>query len=271
MTHHHRIEQAEREAEAARASLERSLDELRGRLTPGRMLDETLSYARNNGGGEFVKNFSRQVRGNPLPVALVGAGLAWLMLARRDHADRHTYEGGLGEAAESGGLTGQMSDAASGLSEAVSSAGDRVSSAYDTMAGTASAATKRLRRGKNDAFDRVSRLGRTTSEKATHLAETQPVLLGALGLVLGAVLGSVIPGTRTEDRIAGTASDDFKTEAKDALREQADKAVHVAERAYEGAYKEAERAATEEGWVEPSAEKSTETKPMDATTSQGGA
>jgi hypothetical protein len=76
-------EQLEREAEATRAQIAATLDELRGRMTPGQIVDQLVDYARERGGGEFFRNFGRQVVGNPVPVTLVGAGLAWLMMAGR--------------------------------------------------------------------------------------------------------------------------------------------------------------------------------------------
>src|SRR5437660_6645003 len=76
-------EQLERETEATRAQIAATLDELRGRMTPGQVVDQLVDYARDSGGGEFFRNFGQQVAGNPLPVTLVGAGLAWLMLAGR--------------------------------------------------------------------------------------------------------------------------------------------------------------------------------------------
>src|SRR5262249_46285172 len=76
-------EQLEREAEATRARIAATLDELRGRMTAGQVVDQLVDYARDSGGGEFFRNFGRQVAGNPLPVTLVGAGLAWLMMAGR--------------------------------------------------------------------------------------------------------------------------------------------------------------------------------------------
>src|SRR5262245_39520066 len=75
--------QLEREAEAARTQIAAMLDELRGRMTPGQLVDEVVDYARDSGGSDFLRNFGRQVVDNPIPVGLVGAGLAWLMMAGR--------------------------------------------------------------------------------------------------------------------------------------------------------------------------------------------
>jgi Protein of unknown function (DUF3618) len=74
-------EQFEREAEETRCQLSGTLEELRYRMTPGRVLDEFLDYARYGAAGEFVRNIGREVRENPMPLVLIGIGIAWLMLA----------------------------------------------------------------------------------------------------------------------------------------------------------------------------------------------
>jgi hypothetical protein len=71
--------QLEQEVEAQRTRLESDIDEIQRRLTPGRLIDEMLNYARTSSGTTFVNNLGRSVKANPLPVALTGVGLAWLM------------------------------------------------------------------------------------------------------------------------------------------------------------------------------------------------
>jgi hypothetical protein len=75
--------QLEREAEETRWQLSGTLDELRGRLTPGRVLDQLLEYAREGAAAEFLGNLRREVRENPMPLVLIGIGIGWLMLASR--------------------------------------------------------------------------------------------------------------------------------------------------------------------------------------------
>ena len=71
----------ERELERTRARLGDHLDELTSRLSPGQLVDEALMYARDGQAAAFVRNLGASVRDNPLPVALVGAGLLWLACA----------------------------------------------------------------------------------------------------------------------------------------------------------------------------------------------
>src|SRR5713101_5410831 len=71
----------EREAEARRAQLAETFDELRGRVTPGHVLDRLVDYATDSGGADFFRNLRDQTVANPLALGIVGAGLAWLMLS----------------------------------------------------------------------------------------------------------------------------------------------------------------------------------------------
>lgn len=90
-------EQIEHEISATRADIDETLDALQNKLSPGELLDQALSYAKD-GGGEFAANFGRTVRDNPVPVALLGVGIGWLMVSGRSEpeVDRrepaHGYE-----------------------------------------------------------------------------------------------------------------------------------------------------------------------------------
>ncbi len=71
----------EREIEDARSQLSGTLDELRSRITPGRMVDQLIDYTRESPASDFFPNLGREVRENPLPLVVIGIGIAWLLLA----------------------------------------------------------------------------------------------------------------------------------------------------------------------------------------------
>jgi hypothetical protein len=79
------LEEIERDLSGTRARLGATIDALRRKLAPGGMADGmadgAISYAKGTGGAEFGRNLAGTVRGTPVPVALLGVGLAWLMLA----------------------------------------------------------------------------------------------------------------------------------------------------------------------------------------------
>jgi hypothetical protein len=71
----------EREAEDTLWQLSGTLDELRGRMTPGRVVDQVIDYTRGSPAGEFFRNLGREVRENPMPLVVAGIGILWLLLA----------------------------------------------------------------------------------------------------------------------------------------------------------------------------------------------
>lgn len=70
--------QLQREVDQQRARLEDDIDRIQAKLSPGQLVDELLAYTKD-GGGEFVASLQRNVTANPLPVALLGVSLAWLI------------------------------------------------------------------------------------------------------------------------------------------------------------------------------------------------
>ena len=87
----------DRETQQQRERIEARIGEIKQRLSPGQLMDELLSYTKD-GGSRFVSNFGAQVSANPIPAALVGVGLVWLMSssanaqARPMAADGYDFE-----------------------------------------------------------------------------------------------------------------------------------------------------------------------------------
>lgn len=68
----------QREIEQQRSRVESTIDQIQEKLSPGQLVDELLAYTKG-GGEEFVASLQKNVTANPLPVALLGVSLAWLM------------------------------------------------------------------------------------------------------------------------------------------------------------------------------------------------
>lgn len=75
-----RPEEIEQDIERTRAQLSSNIDAIQSKLTPGEMMDQALSYARTSLPADFGSNLNHAVRENPIPVALIGMGMAWLMM-----------------------------------------------------------------------------------------------------------------------------------------------------------------------------------------------
>src|SRR5947207_14956398 len=69
----------EAELRQTRSRMDERLTELRDRMTPGQILDDLTGYLRGSQGAEFANNLMATLRSNPVPAALTGIGLVWLM------------------------------------------------------------------------------------------------------------------------------------------------------------------------------------------------
>ena len=74
-------EELEHEARRTRERLAGTVEQLRTRMTPGQVIDQTIDYMRDGPVAEFLQNLGREVRENPMPLVLVGVGVIWLMVA----------------------------------------------------------------------------------------------------------------------------------------------------------------------------------------------
>jgi ElaB/YqjD/DUF883 family membrane-anchored ribosome-binding protein len=79
----------QREIDMQRSRVENTIDQIQDKLSPGQLIDELLAYTKG-GGGEFVASLQRNVTANPLPVALLGVSLAWLMAKPAGSAEAST-------------------------------------------------------------------------------------------------------------------------------------------------------------------------------------
>jgi hypothetical protein len=64
-----------------RARLTETFEELRAAMTPDKLVDQLTDYAREDPAADFFRNLAREIRENPLPLMLIGAGVAWLIIA----------------------------------------------------------------------------------------------------------------------------------------------------------------------------------------------
>lgn len=85
---HKNSAELEREVDQQRHRLEQTITEIQNRLSPGQLMDQALSYTKH-GGGKFASNLGRSVSDNPLPAALLGVSLAWLMVGSRSSEGGH--------------------------------------------------------------------------------------------------------------------------------------------------------------------------------------
>ena len=80
--------QLEQDAARTRARMSQTTDQLRARLTTGQFLDQLTAYTREGPVIEFSRNLAREMREHPLPLVLIGIGVAWLIIERSRSSHR---------------------------------------------------------------------------------------------------------------------------------------------------------------------------------------
>jgi ElaB/YqjD/DUF883 family membrane-anchored ribosome-binding protein len=179
-------EQLERETEQTRTQIANTLDELRACMTPGHVLDQLADRVSDGATAAFAQNLKHQTVNNPLPVVLIGAGLAWLMLGPR------------------GSSAGDfMRGTADHLRNATNEATDTMRSATDAAGRTPSDKS-------TEWSDKASRLGKDTGaslSSATERAKQAAAETGTSALdSAGSMAKSAQETTaRTADSIRDTA------------------------------------------------------------------
>jgi hypothetical protein len=77
----------QQEIDADRQRIEARIGAIQERMSPGQLVDEVIAYAKGSGGAEYLSNLGNALKANPLPVALMGVSLAWLMAKQGSAAD----------------------------------------------------------------------------------------------------------------------------------------------------------------------------------------
>lgn len=197
------------EIDRTRSEMDRTLTAIEHRLTPGQLVDQGIDYLRHSGANEFVQNLGGTAKQNPMPVALVGIGLAWLMALGRQPAQHQGQGVGFTSSSSSGGIREKASGAMQAASESM-----------ETMRGRASQMTETAREQWQKARGGVD-----------YMVREQPLALGAIGLAVGAVLAAMAPRTRKEEELMGEASRNLAEKAKQAGAQQLEKAQEATKEA----------------------------------------
>lgn len=205
----------ERDLGSIRAEMSHTLEEIQQRFSPGELLDHALRGLRRAGRGssDVLASLGESLKDNPVPLALIGTGLAYLAVSTRSHGhEEHREAGGgsslkerlSGAADRAKETTSSTFEQARGrIAEARGSAREAVSGALGRARGAAGQASERAR-------ERARNLGRTTS----RVMHDQPLLVAGLGIAIGALLGAALPPTRREDEVLGPRRDELAHKAR---------------------------------------------------------
>jgi ElaB/YqjD/DUF883 family membrane-anchored ribosome-binding protein len=207
----------ERNGEAIRAEMDRTLDALERKLSPGQLLDRSVRYVQEHG-GPVARQVSDTVRRHPIPILAAAGSLIWLtasILAARSSGRRSSS---MGRAAprstfESASTTSNASSNGEGSGNA---------STGSNTNGTLQRAKQKTQGALHATRDRVQQ----ASEQIGYTVREQPLIFGGLALAAGALIGAMLPATEYERRALGPTHDRAIDKARDFGERQYQRIVH---------------------------------------------
>jgi ElaB/YqjD/DUF883 family membrane-anchored ribosome-binding protein len=90
------------------------------------------------------------------------------------------------------------------------------------------------------ATGRTMDMGRQVQDRVGRMMDEQPLVMGAVGLFIGAAIGALLPSTRAENRLMGDTADKVKDRATGLAAEQFERAQEVAGEVIDRVKEEAE-------------------------------
>lgn len=290
-------EEIESDIERTRADFSSTIEAIQQKLTPSELKNQAVDYALSTTPGAVSVGLVNMVRENPIPVAMIGIGFAWLLAASRQPTTyvagtrrragrrgtaypdmetaaydstfdtttgsvrsrgvvRSSYSTGRGtgdgmlsraiskvsetaqglrsKASETAhDLKSKASETAQGLKSKAGDVSQRLSSTASDMSGrvqyAGQNARSRLHETAHSSQARMSEMGDMSKEQyyrakdsVSQVLDEQPLIVGALGIAIGAALGATLPSTRRENELMGATRDNLLGKVKETAMEQAE-------------------------------------------------
>ena len=244
-----------------RRRMSQALDEIGDRINPHHIKEqvkhnvrdatlgraETMARHTADRARDVRHSIMDTIRDNPLPAAVTGIGLGWLMWNGRRHEqeyDRNPYATGHGwdddlydrESRFYGGTSrvGSYDDRYIGddRSTRMENVKDRAGDMADRTRDLMHEARERTADAADQVRDRAHDLADETRSAAHRVAERaryHPLALGAAAAAVGLAIGLTAPATRREMEMMGGTRDRLRDRAKEATRDAAERVSHVAE------------------------------------------
>lgn len=271
----------EREIGRTRADITQTLDALELKLNPRHIAEMGVEMFNTNfSGGDAVNRGLAAMRANPVPVALIGIGAAWLLASNTGLTDRiartertGTVRRRVDKIASTGLRAGSVAtdgETAPGVplghtgnalvdQSAESSSNGWVHQMSDMAQGA-------LRTVRDSSGAAINRAGAYAGDGAVVVAdqlndtfERHPLLIGAIGAMAGALVAALLPLTRTEAEWVSNTREQIWRHAEEAGQQAVNRVRDAASQAVSRAADAAANAAVatiREELAEPSARRS---------------
>lgn len=249
------------EIDRTRADMDETFAALDSKLTPSQIGLELWRLFKG-GSTAGAGKLWRVAREHPMPAAVIGLGLGWLLVqsSKGDSRDedygtyRAGYAGDYGYGRRSSGVAtgydydeygrdeegGRLSAAKEKVRDVAGSAKEKVEDAVGTAREKVGEATDWTKEHALDLGHRAKDQARALKGKAKYQArraktglwqtlEENPLMVGAATLAVGVIAGLLIPETEKENQLMGETRDRLVEEVKEAGQQTLEKGKHVAE------------------------------------------
>jgi hypothetical protein len=182
--------------------------------------------------GNFVSDLRAAAARNPVSAALIGMGVLWMLTGARSPTAVGSAFRGAGE-----GIPDALASVRAGLKERAGAVSDAAASTLNAVGAASFDNFPDYRRAMPDpgaAFD-------TARESLTELFRSQPLVLGAIGIAIGAGIAAALPKTDIEDDYLGEASQTVKMQASGIIGQQVETVTNLADDVIDAASAEARK------------------------------
>jgi len=253
---------AERDIARTRGELTLTLAALERKLAARYLIDEGLNMFKDTLGEDYGLHRGLEiVRNNPVPIALIGIGEAWLLATNTNAVDRIARDERVQTARRR--VTDLASDIGNRAGEMATSAAQRIGIAGNDadrplghtgnlmidqpgagmssdgwvheVSDRAQGMLQSVRDSSGAVLDRASESAGRIADQVTDTFERHPLLIGAIGLMAGALIAALLPPSRTEDEWFGPSRDQLWNKAEEAGQETVTRVRNVAMRAADAA------------------------------------
>jgi len=204
----------------------------------------------------FFDDLQSAVQANPVPAALIGMGALWMLMGGgRTTAAAAMISGGASRAADTlAPVTNAFASGAGKIGEGLASLASRASDAVgDTIALTQNAVTSAadqltsgaaevpasMRKNADSMAKTSSAVAGSVQSNLTETFERQPLLVGLVGIAVGAAIATAFPKTQIEEEYVGDAAKKAKEEVQSFVTEQSENLQKTASRTLEAVKDEA--------------------------------
>jgi ElaB/YqjD/DUF883 family membrane-anchored ribosome-binding protein len=254
------VKTIEADLATTRERMGETLEELGARLNPDRLKQQAMDTVREATIGKvqtMARNTMDQatkagravtdvVRENPIPIAMIAAGIGWLVWNSRSRSNAAPQAARIGTGsrppvnrAGTGSYRAAVNEEAGVVETVRTKAGEVVSAAQ----GVAHKATE----GASHLASGVAENVQAQSTKVANVFQTSPLAIGAIAAAVGLAAGFMVPSTHKEGELLGEARDNLVGKARELVHEKTEQIQHVAQRVVSEVRSTATEAARQEG------------------------